>query len=526
MKHIFTISFLLLVFSALARENKSEMSKPLDISLKGWNRVLYMNNGTTLLFHSEPSHMIQVKVFDSARNEKLGREDNYRVLDHFGFNEPVIKGVYEINGEAVLFIDQQINSRHCLVRLRYDASNGRLIEEKKIAESRSANKRMEFYVIKHKDEENYAVLFSTDISYPRSSDIYMVYFDKTHTALKEVQLEVNRKKFDYLKVLGAEAQPNGILVSLGLDKTRVWASPHDAPITEGSGVYDHFVRFFYIPKDSAKPLTTMINVSETVYPSFGLYTYNSFARTINYLLYNSHAIAYEFGLDGFHGVITSTLFLKMDEEKLAGSLRQLKNNLANNHLKSETDTSKYFAGIPAKMVTNENGLTTIISEAYISHKDQSTASRYDTSYTTLRIGITQTDDDGRELWGTVLPCGQYYSLMPRESYSYHFNSFRTYSRGKDFFILFNDYDHNFNNSLKEPGYTINNYENTNAFYYKLNSKKEVTKNYVFGLPAKNEFKCTFIDADYFNEHTGGYAALIQYKKGETVTVRMAWSRLE
>ncbi len=527
MKPLITISFLFIAFSAFAQAQTSQISKPLDIGLKGWNRVLYMNNGNAMLFHFEPSHTIQVKVFDSARKEKSNKGDKYNVLYSFNTNPPVIKGVFEINGEAVLFIDQEINSKHCLIRLRYDAASGRLIEEKMIAESRSANKRMEFYVIKYKDEENYAILFSTDISHPRSSDIYVVYFDKTHNAIKEVQLEVDRKKYDYLKVLCADAQPNGVLVTLELDKTKVYSiSPRDAPLTEGSAVYDHFLRFFYIPKDSSKPLTNLINVTEEVYPRFGFYTYNSFARTLNFLLYNSHLISYLYSPNSLKAEITSTLFLKMDEGNLSTALQQLKNNMANTHLKSETDTLQYFAGIPIKMVTNENGLTTIFSEAAITHNDLNSVSRYDTSNSIMRAGITQTDDDGKELWGTVLPCGQHYSLMPRASYSYHFTAIRPYSYGKDFFIVYNDYDHNLNNSLKDPGYIINDYENTNAFYYKINNKKEVTKNYLFGAPAKNEFICVFTDAEYFNERTGEYAALIQYKKGESVSVRMAWSKLK
>ena len=129
MKPLITISFLFIAFSAFAQAQTSQISKPLDIGLKGWNRVLYMNNGNAMLFHFEPSHTIQVKVFDSARKEKSNKGDKYNVLYSFNTNPPVIKGVFEINGEAVLFIDQEINSKHCLIRLRYDAASGRLIEE-------------------------------------------------------------------------------------------------------------------------------------------------------------------------------------------------------------------------------------------------------------------------------------------------------------------------------------------------------------------------------------------------------------
>ena len=529
MKSLFTISLFLIAFGAFAQDQKTQLSKPLDISLKGWNRVLYMSNYNTLLFHFEPSHMIEVKVFDSGRKEKPARKDQYKVLYNFGSNPPVIKGLFEINGEAVLFIDQEINSKHCLVRLRYDATNGRLIEEKLVAESKGVNTRMQFYVIKNRFIDSYEILFCTDKHHPRKeTDLFIVFFDSSHTSIKEIQLPVNRKKFDNLTIVGAEYQPEGVMITAALTKTLIYGPAGGVGnLGYNSSLDSHYLQVFHIDMANKNLRTAIYDFSTTVFPYYTFYTCNPFAQAYNIFLYSHISFDFKFGLNTESGSYNKSIFMKIDEQNI-NSLKcyEVNNEIANDTLKKQRSALDFYDGIPVKMMTNENGLSTIISEAYINHRDQSNSSRYDTSNATTLAGITQTDDDGKELWGTVLPCGQHYSLMPRASYSYHFTALRPYSYGKDFFIVYNDYDHNLNNSLKEPGYIINDYENTNAFYYKINSKKEVTKNYLFGAPAKNEFKCVFTDADYFNEHTGEYAALIQYKKGESVSVRMAWSKLK
>jgi len=526
MKLLVALACLVMAGAGWAQPAHELLSKPVDISLRGWNRVLLMRSGSTLLFHFEPSHLISVIAFDSAGKATATQDDHYRVLDRFSLVKPDIKGLFELNGEAVLFLDQELMTKHCLIRLRYSAASGRLIEEKLVAESKNANKRMEFYVMKNRHEDNYAIFFCTDLSHPRESDLYVVYFDELHNSSREVQLELDRKKFDFLKVLGAEADPKGILITLGLDKTKLYARPdHNSPIVEGGAVYDHFIKYFYLAKDSSGPATCMIDVSESVYPSIAWYTGNASVKGLNSVVHNSHAITYKYGLDNVSAEITSTLFVKIDEASMAAKFRTIKNSIANQFLKTQTDTSRYYTGIPVRMATEAHGITTLISRGVTEHQDQQSLSRYDASYTSTLAGITQLDEQGRELWGVVLPCNQAYQQMPLNSYSYHFNNLVTCRKGTDFFVIFNDYDENFNNSLRTPGYIINSFENTNAFCYKIDGSRQVTRQYVFGTPAKKEYRSCFTDAASFDEETGVYAALISYKKRGKVSIRMAWSQL-
>ena len=116
--------------------------------------------------------------------------------------------------------------------------------------------------------------------------------------------------------------------------------------------------------------------------------------------------------------------------------------------------------------------------------------------------------------------------LPEQVYSRQFFSINSYCWSKNFYMVFNDADNNFNNSIKSPGDTVYDLEKTNTCYYKINRKREISKGYLFGVPAANEYACSFIEGADFDEQRGVYAALVRYQKGDDVSLRMAWSHLD
>jgi len=499
------------------------MSRPIDITLKGNNQVLILSNGNTMLFHFEKSNNVAVWVFDSLGKQLAYRKESYHVLDDFEFERPEFKGILEIDGEAVLFIDQEIRTRHCLIRLRYNGATGRLVEEKMVAESQNANRRMEFHVMKHMDDSGYAIFFCTDISHPRSLDAYVVFFDTRHHELREVQLPINRKKFDFLKVLGAEATPCGNIVAIGVDKTLEYGRvDHDAPIVEGGSVYDHKVVYFFIPHDSSKVQGTTIDFGEAVFPASSLMTCSPSDRTFNSVMLSAHPLAYRFGLENAEAMLTSTLFVNIDHDDLKFSARRITDSLANQGARK--DTTYNITDRPERIFTGAQGTTTILSAISEYRQDDKTLSRYQLSWREWRVTVTEVNKDGNEIWGTSLPCNRAYGRQPL--YSDEFEGPRLFSRGSCSYILFNDYDPAAGLPEARSGDLITGFANTSAFYYKVDAAHEVTRQYLFGAPQKKEFKPMLSHSCYFDEHNGKFAALVQYKKGDNISYRMAWSRLE
>ena len=513
---------------ARAQDNTYALSKPVAIDQEGWNRVLCMKNGNTLLFHFQKDRKIVVKVFDSTRREIASQKDDYHILE-FRLTDFTIKGVYDINDEAVLFFDQDIDSRHSLIRIRYNSHTGKLVEEKLLAESKSENKRMKFYVMKHKDDENYQVLFCTDMRHPRESDIFCVFFNNKHESIKEVQLPVDRKIYDDLEIVGAETHLNGVLITAALTKTEVYGlAGSKAPISKESSVDDHFLQFYYIPMESKNMKSTIVHLSTGVFPYHAYYTFNPFAQTLNVLLFSYKKLLYKFGLNIQTGTVSRDLFFKIDPQDMSSiGINEIKNDTANYFLKKQTDTTRYYGGAPLKMYTDENGRTTIISETFIQASGVNTMNGIGSETFIQMMGITQVDDNGNEIFGTVLPLSQYYNYatsLPR--YSGEFMGIHPFPLGRNFYMVYNDYNKNFGNSLSNPGDTVFNFNITNACYYKMDSKKVVTKHYLFGEPVANEYKCSFVSGADYDKERGVYATLVQYKKKDGITLCMGWRKMD
>jgi hypothetical protein len=573
--------FLFLVATiAYSQEKKYAQSIPVDIGQTGVNKVLCMKNGNTMLFHFEPGKPIVVKVFDSLHKMIAGREHPCHLLDIAMLGEATFKGLYDINNEAVLFLEQERLSRYVLIMLRFNAKDGTLVEEKFAGESQTQGKRTKYYVMKNKDDDGYAIFFCTDIPQFKKCNLSITYYNNKHEIVKEVPLQVDRKQYDVIDVLGAEWQHEGTCITLDLKKEipgesahsgdgidPQWVGAHslvnpyqvegytnthkggDKPGPNGVVAYNHDLCIYFIPKDGANVKTKVVGVTRDVYPYYSNFAYNPFANALNLLVLSYREYNYQFGTDIQPSAIVSSLFFNLDEEAMSFNYKWIKNERANSFIKEQTGKVRSFEGLPVKMFTNENGLSTVVYRSFNRYKDLETFERsavYDSYLGDLCI--TQFDDNGNEIWGTVLPNAQFFKSyrhyyfadelshrwqdqamfldLPPQVYKRQFLSQDVYNWNKSFYIIYNDYNKNFNNSIKKPGDTVYEFANTNTCYYKLNRKKEITKGYLFGEPARNEFKCSFIEGADFDEQRGVYAALVQRKRGDDISLIMAWSHLE
>jgi hypothetical protein len=376
-------------------------------------------------------------------------------------------------------------------------------------------------------------------------------YNRSHQPVKDIPLEVDRKKYDYLNVVSAEQQAGGTLISVCLSKMKVNGSVrHAGEYDPVSAIYDHYMGVYFIPKNSDEVRTTMVDVATDVFPYYANYTYNPFGQSLNLLMLSYKEAMYKFGTQLLPTALTANLFFKLDEKDLTPHFSWMNNTLANNYLREQTDTTKYFSGLPVKVFTNENGLSTVVSESYSrnNYNQYTRSSQRSRVFETYlgNIGITQFDDDGGELWGIVLPRSQYLQSYTRYYYAFEFSkrwqdqvmfgdwlpqvyarqflSFNTYSYNKSTYVIYNDYDKNFDSKLGKTD-TVFSFGNTNACYYKIDSKRDVTKHYLLGDPDVDEYKCSFIESADFDERTGTYATLIDYHHRKHSSLRMAWVSL-
>ncbi len=531
------------------QSKKYDFSTPTDLKDVGLNKVLCVRNGNTMLFHFEARKAVIIKVFDSLHKEIASKQYLCNILDINKFDDAFFKGLYDINGEAVLFIAQSHLSKKQLIRARFNAANGDMIEEVVAGESKSMGVPTNFYVMKDKNDDGYAILSSADVPQFKECKVSVSFYDNKHQMTHEVPIEIDRKDYDYLDVVGAEAQVNGTCISISLSKLVTNATLHTLGSATTMATYDYVLLMAFIPKNGTAAKEKMIDLSTVIYPYYTHFTYNPFAQSLNVLLLSYKEYLKQIGLDVQPASPNLSLLFTLDESSMSAKHNWIKNGMANAYYKQQTDTTKSFQGIPIKMFTNDNGLSTIIYESYDACYNVENNGRhvYDSYFG--KIGITQCDDEGNELWGTVLPDAQFlkayksnYSAhdlgkrwqgqamfddLPPAVYNRQFASLNTYTYNKNYYLIFNDNDGNFNNSIAHPGDTVYSFANTNACYYKLNNrKKEVIKRYLFGEPAANEYKCSFIEGADFDEQKGVYATLVQCKKDDEVSLCMAWCQLD
>ncbi len=516
-------------------------STPLSIPATGINKVLCLKNGNTALLHFESEQSILLKVFDSTGHQLASKLHQCRHLDIYKLREAVYKGLFEVNGEIVLFTVQVRLNKHRLIRLRFSDTNGSLIEEKIVGASKSLSRPTSFYVMNCKGVEGYAILCCADAPQFLYSNIYVEYYNNSHEITKKVPLEIDRKKYDHLKVTSAEMLPEGICITLGLDKLKLNGTLSGIGNDPTDDIYDHHFLMYYIPNGSLIAKSKTINTSESLFPYYAKYSYNAFAKTLNVLMLSYLPVTYKFGIGWKYGALTEQLFFKLDENDLSLNYKWVKNRLASEYLYGKADTTHYYAGLPVKMVTNQYGMTTIFSMAHTIAQPGDLGYR-DYRFTYLGpIAITQFDDDGNELWGTVLPVIQgYYGVYPayligrkqnymtglqQVIYERQFISFNSYCHNTNCYVIYNEYNKNFKNTITAPGDTIFSIHNTNACYYKLDKKKNLTKHYLFGTPKRNEYHTSFIEGADFDEERGIYATLVQRTKGEYTSLVMGWVKL-
>ena len=546
MVRLYALLMLLFAAASCAAKDSYEISPPVGLSEPGINRVLCMKNGYTLLFHFEINKALLVTVFDTTRHKAASVAVSSELLDVGIIANSVFKGLFEENGEAVLFLEQQRMGRHTLIRLRINGKTGALTDETRVGRSYGIARPMRFFVMKHKKEEGYAVFFSEDQPQFRKCNIHVSYYNKYHEQYLTVPLDAGRGKYDFMNVVGAELLPEGVCISVGLSVMLVNGT---GTSTESSARYNHYLHVFYIPKGATKAIHRIADLSTEVYPYYTTFSHNPFAGNINVLLLSYRDALYRNGIYMQPTALVSNLLFRLDEHDLTGGYTWFTNKLANSLLLEKTDTTAIFAGLPMKMVTNANGLTTVISEAYdrdISTENYSRSRAFETYMG--NIGITQADDYGKEIWGTVLPKSQYYRSykhyyrpvdvakrwqdqamfndIPPQIEERQFLSAAVYNKGDNFYIIYNDCGKNIHNTIADPGDTVYASVLSNACYYRMNKKREITKEYLLGAPMNKEYKSCFTEGGDFDEERGVYATLIRYKRGEYVSMRMAWVQLD
>lgn len=543
------IIFLLLFQMAVCCSAQTSylVSDPIDIPQEGWNKVLTVSNGNTLLFHFEPRKGILVKVFDSTHKEVASHKHLCKILDINQLDQAIIRGIYDINGEADLFIEQSYFNNNTLILLRINALDGTLIEERKLVQSASFANKSRYSVLKCRNESGYSVFCMKNLVTHPDDTAELLRFNDKHELIGRVPFNVDTKPYDYAYLVDADIDRfNGAIgISLQLAKKEV-SGIHPVfsrdllagYLPAGQSVFSY--KLLKLPQDPPNVYSTVL---------YGRFAYSAALQQANLVILSRTSYAYQDGIaSGVHTNLNS-LFIGMGDSGLHAAW--LANDKIAEYAKAYyRDTLATYNGVPTQIFSDDAGNSTVIYEEYAAENTvEQGQNRMRTSLG--NTGIAMYNAAGQEVWGMALPKAQslrsYMSagyIAERHSFKYLFRGHRPddyekqfasidcYSNKNSYYIFYNDFASNAADAEDSVLKTVyqynfeNAFDNTNAFYYKVDQNREVKKYFLFGIPEKGQSKANFLESADYDERNNTYTTLLLFREGKKATCHIAWCKME
>lgn len=528
------ITFLLplLLFANISSAITYELSEPIDIKQTGWNKVLQASNGNTILFHFEARKPIIIKVFDGEHKEIASEKFSGRIVDMVALERSVLHGIYEINGEAVMFIAQDIVSINTLIRIRFSTKTGRVIKEEKLIVSPSVKNEIKFSIAKDDVDDSYTVFCMKNLEANYKESLELKKYNSKHEEVKTIPVNINTGEYDYVNHVATRADKNGsLIVTLLLQK-----------IVHYPDVMDNDLAVCYLPHGAETFSIALSKLHAEYQPYYNLYTYNEFGKKLNLLLVNAVGGYMMNGLQKIPVVLYNSMLLVYNSMAL-GRMKYtpLLNVSANKYLKELDSNAGEIYPVPVNMYTNKFGMTTIISEE---NQQKVLDKNAVTNYACIgNIVVTHINEDGDEIWATVFPKKQFVknslTLFELTTRGIHKKLFRRYSPDQDYinqfasfssfvapsgtcFVLYNDYPSNFDKQPTEQRDSVYYFEKTDAVCYSIGKRRKVTKEAVFGMPAEGESYSLMIEGGDYNEQKNTYCSIVQHRVGNDYALKLAW----
>lgn len=538
---IYLIAFLLYSISGFSKNYT--ISDPIDLPQVGINKVLQVSNGNTLLFHLQNNKAIQVFVFDNdgkqiASSRFVGKTINVSTLE-----KSTLKGIYEINNEAILFLSQELFSKESLIKIHFNTTTGKAVKEDILIESPNITNTYNYHIAFNPNSKGYAVFPMKDLEANFKEKLYLHIYNEEHQLVNKLLVNINASDYDYVKFSGINKEADGS-VGLILIGEKIVQYPD---ILNRETIVSHFT-------NDAQNLNTVITkLPADALPYYSFYTYNEFEKEINVFIVNGIRHIIKHGLEKRHKDIYTPMMLRYNAYDISDmTYSYIYYEKANKMLYDTLENwSERDTPAPTHIFTNKYGLTILLSEeilenVIINGKSNGLNKVGD-------IYVTMINSSGKEIWATVLPKTQYIQSKilphtiknrgtsqdlfrhydPRGDYYYQFLSYNTFTTAqRNTFIIHNDLKKNFDKTIDDYiNYVVdegkgNHLLNTDAICYKIKRDKTVEKEYLFEEQPANKSIAAMVEGAHYNEHTNTYATPVQYREDNDYSIRLAWVKFD
>lgn len=179
----------------------------------GASRLLLMKNGNTLFFNFTPKKGIDVTVYNTKHRAKSVVNNTIQSWKQKAMKRASLRGLYEMNGQAVVFIQQVVKKKPCLYRFIFDANLGKLVSERVISDLPRLGMGTgyavffggvaipDFYVRKDPNSEYYAIAVFNSFAHDRNQRIQVIHYSPDHKEINKAFYNSPDGVYKYLNFL-------------------------------------------------------------------------------------------------------------------------------------------------------------------------------------------------------------------------------------------------------------------------------------------------------------------------------------
>jgi len=539
-----TLIALLCASATFSQVKKIEYSTPFVEPEKGWYKVMQLSNGYTFFFDFN-NDGVSVTVYKPDRKLAARKKLTSSLWDPKDMKNSQMEGIYEINGEPVIFLQQLKSREPILYRIQLNPTNGSISKQQEIgrlpkykmmagyAMAIGGVDQEDFVVEKDPYSDAYAVMHYNSFAHESNKRIELVHYSIENGEHKEINRAFySSQGFKYTNYIG---------MCVSGDK-----SVHMAAYgynTKASGGEDSRIISSRI-KPGEKEFTHLnLEFTEDFKETEGLMNYNPYTNLIQ-LFTITH-------LEGKDYSLPIISYIDPQSLQIVKKIVLPTEGLAT-YMKSKSMLRDEFRFTAVNMLLNSNNSTTILLE----EKSESAINSSSTSVEFGNIGIITLDPSGKEtdvlgimkdqiatghhtelfyhakrgkgLWSYVTRRGMtmYTPEDNRSFYSYDYIN----TANNNTYIIYNDNRDNYIPQKPISTYkdlkTIKRVSESVAIIKKIQPSK-VESDYLFRKPANdnlNDF-CN-VESAHFNKETGVYASLMIKRNGRDKKAYISWVTLE
>jgi len=495
---------------------------------QGYGKILQLKNGNTLFVHITYKQGIEIQVYNRDHKQRAAKiiSPGYGNLKH-----ALIEGIFEMQGDVVLFIADGEDRKPVLNRLIIDGNTGVLKDEKKIAELNRVSMgqgyamlfgkvpQPDFFIRKDPNSDNYALVMMNSFESDRNKRLQIVFFGSDHTEIGRAYYNSPNDKYKYMNYLD--------MAVLGKDKVSVLAYAFN---TRASGGKESELVLATLDAGAVNVSLDEFDFTKDMVIDGGIARFNPVSKTIVLLAAakadkrSNEYVSFLLTIDPYKRKLISNTIVYPSQA---------------NEKNMELFGKKHrYTGMPQNLFINNDGSYSIVYQEIINytqeHNDGTAA-----TYTDLEnLAVSNYDASGKETASCLLPMSQRVFKSYLHTF-YHskregtaqlldeggqYKSF-AYLNGKDkSYILINDIEGNSESLKKGKLTTIQGVKDCDGIYVEISGNEILPeRKFVFGKPEnKHEHDLGLFAISDYDREQNLYVTLKLEKEGRGKNVQLVW----